>query len=337
MTSIVFENRNITLKENESVLDGFLRAGHHDIPNGCRAGVCQSCIMKSDSAEEITHAQIGLTEAQKTLKHFLSCQCHPKSPIGVQSTSLSSQQTEGVVIDKTLLSSNVTRLRLTADIDYRPGQYLTLWKDKNIARCYSLASHPNKQNYLELHIKHLTDGAFSSWVKSGLNIGDKIKIQGPLGKCFYTAGKAQPLLLSAIGTGLAPILGILQDALEKGHHGAIHLLLGARSPDNFYLVDALKNLAAQNRQISLTFVYQNIPAQNNTNSEADFSFAVQGDIYQYCKKTYPDMKGYRVFLCGAESFTTKMRKQCFLAGASMGDISADAFIPFHTSTLPPSP
>jgi len=336
MTSIVFENRNITLKENESVLDGLLRAGH-DIPNGCRAGACQSCIMKSNSVEEITHAQIGLTEAQKALKHFLSCQCHPKSPISVQNASLSSQQTEGVVIDKTLLNANVSRLRLTADIDYRPGQYLTLWKDKNIARCYSLASHPNKQNYLELHIKHLTDGAFSSWVKSRLNIGDKIKIQGPLGKCFYTADKAQPLLLAAIGTGLAPILGILQDALEKGHRGAIHLLLGASSPDNFYLVDELKNLTAQNRQISLTFVYQNIPAQNNTNSEADFSFAVQGDIYQYCKETYPDMKDYRVFLCGAESFTTKMRKQCFLAGANMGDISADAFIPFHTSTLPPSP
>jgi hypothetical protein len=43
-----------------------------------------------------------------------------------------------------------------------------------------------------------------------------------------------------------------------------------------------------------------------------------------------NMKGYRVFLCSAESFTTKMRKLCFLTGAGMRDISADAFIPSNT-------
>ena len=332
MTSIIFENSDISLDENESVLDGLLRAGH-DIPNGCRAGVCQSCIMKSDSTDEIAHAQVGLTQAQKILKHFLSCQCHPKAPVNVQSTSLSSQQTESVVVEKTMLNASVIRLRLKADIDYHPGQYLTLRKDKSVSRCYSIASHPSHQKHLEFHIKHLEEGVFSNWVKKELEIGDKIKIHGPLGRCIYTADKEQALLLAAIGTGLAPILGILRDALENKHNGNIHVIIGSNSPRNFYLIEELEEIAERNQHVFLTFIYQNAPLDNETNSQQDYSFAIQGDIYQHSKDAFPDLKGFRVFLCGAESFTTKMRKQCFLAGAAMGDISADAFVPFNTHTV----
>jgi hypothetical protein len=53
-----------------------------------------------------------------------------------------------------------------------------------------------------------------------------------------------------------------------------------------------------------------------------------GDVYDYCKSNFTDLAAWRVFLCGAESFVRKMRKQCFLSGAAMSDISADSFIAF---------
>ena len=40
---------------------------------------------------------------------------------------------------------------------------------------------------------------------------------------------------------------------------------------------------------------------------------------------HPDLKGWRLFLCGAPGMVRTMRKNAFLAGASMPDISADAF------------
>ena len=41
---------------------------------------------------------------------------------------------------------------------------------------------------------------------------------------------------------------------------------------------------------------------------------------------WPELGGWRIFLCGAESFTRKARRQCFLAGAGMRDISVDSFL-----------
>jgi hypothetical protein len=60
--------------------------------------------------------------------------------------------------------------------------------------------------------------------------------------------------------------------------------------------------------------------------DGEARFSQQDDIYQFCKQEYRDLSGWRVFLCGAESFVKKMRKQSFLAGAAMGEISADTFV-----------
>jgi ferredoxin-NADP reductase len=55
-------------------------------------------------------------------------------------------------------------------------------------------------------------------------------------------------------------------------------------------------------------------------------FSKQADVYAYCKEAFPDLAGWRIYLCGADSFVRKMRKHSFLAGAKMADISADSFI-----------
>lgn len=319
MTSVAFEGNQCGVADGESVLDSLIRNGH-DIPSGCRAGVCQACIMVVDAGDIPAPAQKGLSAAQIALNQFLSCQCKPAQPVAVRRASMAATRVEGTVVEKCWLNEQVLRLRLEATLDYIPGQYVTLWKDSRVARSYSLASHPDQDDFLEVHIKHIPGGKFSSWASGELGVGDSLGIQGPLGQCIYTATAGQPLLLAAIGTGLAPIYGILRDALAKGHSGPIDLVAGASSTAGFYLVDELQQLAEAHPGLNVHFVAQ----------QADPGFAVEADIYQYCKQAWPDMKGVRVLLCGADSFVRKMRKQCFLGGASMADISADVFLPFGT-------
>lgn len=316
MTCIEYEGARLDLEAGESVLEGLLRYGH-DIPNGCRAGVCQACVMSVDEGELPTKAQQGLSDAQKSLNQFLSCQCAPDELIKISKISDTSTVT-AEVLDKNWVNTQVLRLRLIAPLDYKPGQYVTLWKEKSLARCYSLASHPLEDDYLELHIKVIPDGAFSCWVAESLQAGDKLKLQGPLGSCIYTAIPEQPLFLSAIGTGLAPIYGILRDALNKGHGGLITLVMGAAQPHSLYLVNELQQLATKHSNLIVHFVTQS--GKND--------YCQQGDIYQFVQQLMPDLSGYRVFICGAETFVKKMRRQCFMAGANMKDISADVFVPF---------
>ena len=48
--------------------------------------------------------------------------------------------------------------------------------------------------------------------------------------------------------------------------------------------------------------------------------------------TLPDLKGWRVFLCGNPNRVNQTKRLVFMKGTSMSDIYTDAFVLSHTST-----
>jgi len=153
-----------------------------------------------------------------------------------------------MMVDKQPLSPPVMRLRLETDhhLDYRVGQYITLWRDGTTGRSGSLASLPGKDSRLELHVARIDGGMLSTWIHDDLQVGDSLDIQGAMGDCFYLPGNGeQPLLPVGIGTGLAPLYGIVRDALRNGHSGAIHLFHGARNSDYLYCHAELTELSTK--------------------------------------------------------------------------------------------
>lgn len=319
MAVVVFENKSIQTQDNESVLDALLRDGH-DVPYGCKNGVCQSCMMTLEGGDVPSDAQKGLTDQQKKVGSFLACSCFPNSDITV-SKGKSDDKIEGEIKEISSLNDNVIKLKLTSLLSYFPGQFVNLWRDDQVVRSYSLASVPDLDDGLEFHIRHVENGQFSDWIKQSAKEKDAIKIQGPLGTCFYSyseENKDQPMLLAGIGTGLAPLYGIARDALNQGHSGQIVLIVGAKKASNLYLLEELKALSHTFPNFAVEFVAQ----------ESSESPIKQGDIYQEVKDI-GSLKGYKVFVCGADSFVKKMKKQCFLSGANMPDILADSFV--HSS------
>ncbi len=328
MTTVFFypnsesEPSKIELLEGESILDGALRSGL-DLPFGCRNGVCHSCIVKATEGSPTAESQSGLSEPQKIRDYFLACSCIPKTPITFSKIDLTNEITQSKVLEILQLNDTVFRLRLEKNIDFRPGQFATLWRDEHVARSYSIASQSSLDAFLEFHIKRVPGGAFSEWALENLNPGDQVGVQGPLGECFYNStNKDQTLFLSGIGTGLAPLYGILRDAIENQHSGPIKLLVGAKSASNFYYQNELKQIALNHKNVHIDFISQ---------SPTEATDCVSGDIYAYSKSFVEEFKGIKVFLCGAESFVKKMKKQCFLAGANMQDIHSDPFIAFNSN------
>jgi NAD(P)H-flavin reductase len=85
-----------------------------------------------------------------------------------------------------------------------------------------------------------------SLVGEGNALGDRLQIVGPAGNCFYESIDAdQPPVLIGSGTGLAPLWGVLRDALRRDHRGPIRLYHGARNKEGLYLVDELEALAKE--------------------------------------------------------------------------------------------
>lgn len=317
MTVVFYDQTKVSVSDDESVLDGLLK-NNINVNYGCKNGVCQSCMMQATDGTIPDQAQKGLTEMQIKQGYFLACQCHPTEELFISSEEVGQPLVEGVVVSKEMLSPSIIQLKIKADLDFQPGQFVNLKNSQGIMRSYSIASLP-EEGVLEFHIKHIQDGAFSHWVKESLNVNDTLQLQGPQGECYLkTKDNNTPLLLAAMNTGLAPVLGILKQALSSNHTGPISLFIGAKDLSGHYLLDEVAELSAQNENIQLHRVCLEGSSSDNSIKEAD--------IYQTIKEELSSTKDHQVYLCGAESFVKKLKKQCFLAGANMGDIFSDAFV-----------
>ena len=323
MARVKHEGQWYPLEEGESVLDGLLRHGV-GVPHSCRAGACQSCLMRAEQGEVPEKAQAGLKETLKARGYFLACACQPPGDVEVAGAE-SEVRGLGRIAALEPLSDSVLRVRVRPErpLEYRPGQYVNLLREDGLARSYSLASQPGEET-LELHVRRVPEGRMSGWLFGAARVEDTVWLQGPVGECFYVPGRPeQPLLLAGTGTGLAPLYGIVRDALARGHTGPLWLFHGARDAAGLYLTEELRALESQHPQFHYRPCVLAGPERVGV---------TVGPLESVMKEACPRLAGWRGYLCGNPDTVLSLRKKLFLAGLSLRDIHADAFLP---SQAPP--
>ncbi len=320
MATLHYQQQNYLCQKDETVLDTLLNK-NVDIAYGCRQGVCQSCMLRSIETPP-AEAQVGLKENQKQQNYFLACRCKPESDLHIEPIKQSEFVHEVEVLAKRQLNHDTLLLRLSHsdDFHFKAGQFINLKTPDNIVRSYSISNPPNKNNQIDLHIRVLKNGRFSTWVHQDLKIGDKIPMSAALGDCFYTNDKPeQNLLLVGTGSGLAPLYGILQDALAQQHQGKIHLFHGSRNAEDLYLMDEIKQLVTQYDILNYSPCLSGYYTDEHVNSYC------KGRVHDVALSTYADLNNWRVYLCGHPEMVKQMQTQVFLKGADMDDIFMDAF------------
>ena len=312
--AVCYQGKQVYLNIGESLLDAAIK-NQLDIPYSCRSGLCQNCLVKITEGEIPAAAQQGLSEQQIRQGYALSCQLKPTHALTIQ--AIDAQQTyPATVLSVMQLSNNIVKIKLEASVPWYAGQYLTLWKDQQTGRPYSIASLP-EENAIECHIKVHPHGTVSNWLAGALAAGSVLQVGSPLGNCFYTAGMAQcPLLLVGQGTGLAPLYGIVRDALSRQHLPDIYLYAGARNKDNLYLLEEFSQL---------TLEHPNFHFYPVIYGDGDKNKAVE-QVVATINRHHPKLQDWCVFLCGAPELVKKLQKVCFLNGASLKNINADPFI-----------
>jgi CDP-4-dehydro-6-deoxyglucose reductase len=315
MPQVLFAGAGYEVAPNETVLDCLLRNGHR-IPHSCKAGACQSCLMKSDTT-------IPSTDIKDTLAaqgYFLACAHRPTEDISV--TLPATDQRHPARISKLEpLNQTVMRVRLRPEqpLDYFPGQYVTLFREDRVARSYSIASLPHEDE-IELHVRKVPGGAMSEWLHTPATLGSMVTLQGPAGNCFYTAGSChQPLILAGAGTGLAPLYGILRDALAQHHQGPIWLFHGALTTAGLYLTDDL--LTLQSRHPNFRYI-RSVLRETESSAGAEI-----GELHNTILTRFPNLAGHKGYICGDPALVNSLRKKFFLAGMASKSIYADAFLP----------
>jgi len=319
MFDLTIENSRVTCRPGETVLDALLRE-NIDIPYGCKAGVCQSCVVQSLDAKPPETAQGDLKDTLKSSGHFLACQCHPEQPMTLKLSKQAARFAECTVAANAPLNRNTQLLVIEiADAHrYKAGQFVNLQRGDGLTRSYSIANIPHASGTLEFHIRRLPGGRFSAWVHAELKVGDAIWASEPQGHCFYLPDrKDQGILLIGTGTGLAPLAGILADALAHGHSGPIRLFHGSREHEDLYHVEQMRALAERHPNFSYTACVSSGDAPAGI---------VQGRANEAALAAHPDLSRWRVFLCGHPDMVRTTQKQAYLKGARLADIYCDAFV-----------
>ena len=340
MSVITYEGVDVVGQQGVSVLES-LEAEGFRIPFSCRSGVCQSCLLQTKDAVP-SESQAGLRDQQIMQGYFLSCSCYPKNDLLVNAKQHSDLMTARVVdkkiLNKTLIaksdamsdisgdvtgdieniqpSTMIVALFIEVDFTWFAGQYINVWFDEHTARPYSIANRCDDKKVMELHVKRHELGEVSRWLCNDLTIGDSIKVSQPMGDCFYTDSyQSSPLLLVATGTGLAPLHGVLQEALYRQHTEAIHLYVAASEPKNLYYQQELQCLARQ---------FENVVVHTVVKQHAEKG-QLEGDVVDIVKQQHVEMNGYKIFLCGSPVMVKTLQRACFFQGAALSDILTDAF------------
>lgn len=307
---ITFEGKTIALQPGQTVLAGLEEAGVA-VETSCRAGVCQSCLMQVVEGTPSKRSQQGLSPSQVARGLFMPCVCTPEGDLKVVRAGDAHQRVEAEVHSLEPLSGTVLRVRLKplADFAYRPGQFVRLITEDGLVRSYSIASTPEVAPLVELHVRLIPGGKMSGRLQDGVAPGDRLMVSGPSGGCTYDGVEAdQPLILAGAGTGLAPLWGVLHDALARGHQGPITLYHGALNEHGLYLREELEGVAGRHPN----FTYR--PCLMD-----------RGEDLLAIVKAHAELKGAGIYLCGDGPLVERLRKSLFLAGARLADIRADAF------------
>jgi CDP-4-dehydro-6-deoxyglucose reductase, E3 len=318
---LTFAGSDYELRPGESVLEGMARNGI-GITSACRVGACHGCLVRAVRGDPGIAGRQGLKRAWQESGYFLACLARPSSDLTV-ALAAEDTVTRSRVLSTRFLSARVLRVRLrpARPVSFRPGQHVTLGRAGGIARAYSIANLPGEaaRDGIEFHVRVYPHGAMSAWLASA-QPGSVVNIGSPAGDCCYLPGdRAGPLLLAGTGTGIAPLLAVARDALAQGHSGPLVLVHGSTAPAGLYLGQYPGCLG---------------PGRPGPDGQAAVRWRTClrsrgediADIVTEELAAWPDPATVRAYLCGGPSAVARMRRALFMAGLSLRDIQADAFV-----------
>lgn len=325
------------MRPDESVLDALVRGGA-TVRFSCRRGTCHGCLLRTTQGDAGKEAQEGLTPEQRQLGYFLPCRSFPKDDLALQRPATHEGFVAARLQQRQALSEKVVRLRLEAPahFEFRAGQFVNV-RARDVVRSYSIASSRAHGRLLELHVLRVPRGALSGYLCDELEVGEDVELQGPHGRSTYEPGApTRALLLLGTGSGLAPLLGVVRDALHAGHEGPIRLYHGARDPHGLYLDEDLRKLERKYPQLRYVPCLSGLP---------ETGYAA-GRVTRVAFSRQTDLANTEVFLAGAPEMVHEARYLALLAGADRDRIHADPFLtsaPYmpkdgaKMAALPPEP
>ena len=323
------DERIIDLRSGETLLDAGLRQGL-PMPFECRnggCGVCKATLLHGKVRLE-PYQESALTSAERDAGKTLLCCAEPLSDVEIEYVPqigpkvLPVKQYVARVSRLELLTQDVMRLCLRLEdgtaLHFHAGQYLNIVLEDGARRSFSFATAPHTADEIELHVRLIPGGRFTTEVFTRMKVGDTLRLEGPLGAFTLRQDTDKPILFVAGSTGFAPVKSMLEHAFHAGLKRPMILYWGVRSRRDLYLGE----LAQQWARDHANFTF--IPVLSAPLPEDEWTGRT-GMVHEAILTDFPDLSKHQVYACGSVQMVEAAQPEFIKHGISSDDCFSDAF------------
>ena len=316
-------------RSGETILEAGLRAGvalRYECRNG-GCGVCL-CTVLNGSVDHGAYQPSVLTREMREAGKTLMCCATPRSDVEIEVEELAADGKSSVrsyvgkVASLEKLSADVMRVKVSLPdgrrVDFTAGQYINVVLEDGQRRAFSFANTPQDNEFIELHVRLIPGGRFTTHVFTAMQVGDELRFEGPFGRFTLREGP-KPILFVAGATGFAPIKSIVGDAFRRGVQRPMHLYWGVRERRDLYMLELVERWAREHPNFTVTPVL-------SEDSSTDWP-GRRGLVHEAMLADYPDLSGHEVYVCGSVRMVETAVPAFISRGLSEDACVSDAFLP----------
>lgn len=215
-----------------------------------------------------------------------------------------------------------------------PGQHIAvraIIDGDTIVRSYSVCSRV-KSGLLQIGVKRLDGGAFSSFANASLHSGDIVEVAPPVGEFVITTDSLNTNHYIAIvaGSGITPVLSMIETVLEEEPKSQFTLIYGNRFARTVMFLADLDRL--KNHHMSRLSVFHVLSRE--TSDVRLFSGRLDEEKLESLLRTVVDARSATAwFLCGPTGVVEAARSILERAGVSSDVVHDELFYANDSNTV----
>lgn len=319
----------IVARPGETILEAGLRTGIA-LPFECRSGGCGvcKCAILQGTVDYGVYQPSVLTEAERREGKALMCCATPLSDLDLECEGIGAVagfpvRTFMARVEKLEhLTHDVMRVDLKvvdgAPIEFQAGQYINIVLEDRERRAFSFTTAPEASDLIELHIKLIPGGAFTTYVFNAMKPGDVLRCEGPLGSFHLREDNERPIIFVAGSTGFAPVKSMVEYAFQVGLKRKMYLYWGVRSLKDMYMKELPERWAREHDNFIFAPILSEPAPEDNWTGRT-------GRVHEAILQDFPDLAGSEVYACGSVNMVETVHTEFLKKGMAEDRCFSDAF------------
>jgi CDP-4-dehydro-6-deoxyglucose reductase len=205
------------------------------------------------------------------------------------------------------------KLPASETLKFKAGQYIEFLMADGSRRAFSMANAPH-ESMIELHLRLIEGGKFTSFVFNEMKEKSIHRIEGPIGQ-FYLRASDKPIVFIAGGTGFAPIKSIIEDMIFTKNERKVYLYRGVRSKEDLYMADLVTDWNKKLKNLNYIPVIEDGLSEN----------VRSGFVHHAVLEDFNNLSDVQIYCCGAPGLVENAFIDLTKNGLPENQFFADAF------------